>query len=481
MGKKIPTIFGLFILIAGIAATIFLAGKEAILFGRASPPQTPESIRITNVSENSFTISYLTKENAICSISLSEKLDLKNPVGTYIDDRDQQTGNVLAHKLHYVTARKLKPSTKYFFNITCGDNTFYENNKPFEAVTSKTTENEPSSQKPIVGKVLLPDGSNPTEAIIFLTTDDTQALSELVKSDGSYILPLNATLNHELTSYISFPEKSVIKMLIIDPTHQSYVTTLIEQINPVPAVTLSKNYDFTQSNLPEGGIASPSGSFGFPSLPPANFVNKKDPEIISPKKDDTFIDPQPLFKGIASPGENVKIVIHSSENLQKEVIADSNGNWTYRPETPLSPGQHTISITSKDRFGVLKTITQMFTVYASGNQVTQSATPSATPIITLTTTPTSTPTPKISITISPSATSSPTTILSITPTLTMTPTVTLTPTISSTPTLKPTTSVIPTQVPPGSSSAIITGIGAIALSAVGILLFLLTRGNASSL
>lgn len=486
-GKKIPTILGLFILTTGVVASIFLAGKEAIFFGRASQSEIPESIRITNISDSSFTVSYITKESVISSISISTNADLKDPIGTYVDDRDQQTGNIITRKLHYVTIRKLKPSTKYFFTITCGDNTFYENAKPFEILTAKTIDDKPSDQKPIVGKVLLPDGSDPKEAIIFLTTDNAQSLSTLAKSDGNYILPLNATLNRELNSYVSFSSDSIIKMLIIDSIYQSYVTTLIELINPVPVVTLSKNYDFknnVQNNLSEEN-GTPSGNFGFPTFPSSSTLNKKDPQIISPKKNDTFVDQQPLFKGTASPGESVKITIHSPETIQEEITADSNGNWTYRPSTPLSPGEHTITIVSKDKFGVLKTLTQVFTVYASGSQVVQSATPSATTIPSVS--PTSTPTPTKNISISPTSTPSATITQSPTPTpnpsTTIIPTSTTTPTLTPTPTItiKPTISIIPTQASPGSSSAIIAGIGAIALSVVGISLFLLTRGSVSSL
>lgn len=465
--KRIPTLLGVVLIVIGITATSFLVQTGVITIGKAGPSETPENIRITNIADTSFTVSYTTQDSVLGSVSYGESMNLGNIA---VDDRDQQSGNIKSYKIHYISVRNLKPSMKYYFTITSGQKTFSNNSNPFEVVTAKNINSPPSSQQPIVGKLILPDGTIPSESVVYLTTGSAQALSTLVKEDGSYIIPLNSLLNKDLTGYFSFSENSVIKMLITGTMHQSNVTVFAKQTNPVPIVTLSKDYDFTTNDFSPGSSehSSASAQVSFPSFS-ATSNSSKDPQILTPKEEEAFSDQQPLFKGVASPGATVKIIIHSPEEIQAQVKSDSAGKWIYRPDTKLSPGEHTIAITTQDKFGILKTITQSFTVYAEGTQVSQSATPSATPVITLT----STPTPSLTLSLTPI----PTFVLSPTPIPTTIPI----PTSMPTPTqiiAPPTKGGLP---PPGSSSAIIMGIGALAAMGTGAFLFFMTRRRVPSL
>jgi len=108
-----------------------------------------------------------------------------------------------------------------------------------------------------------------------------------------------------------------------------------------------------------------------------------------------------LFSGTALPNGTVKITIHSDEGIEVTVTADGLGNWTYRPERELSPGEHTITISTKDSAGTTRFITRAFSIFEEGSQVTEAATPSATPTFSPTVTPvptivpTNTPTPPL--------------------------------------------------------------------------------------
>ena len=159
------------------------------------------------------------------------------------------------------------------------------------------------------------------------------------------------------------------------------------------------------------------------------------------------MDSRPLIRGTALPNQKVKIKIES-EVIIDEVIADSNGLWSYRPPNSIPPGQHKITIETIDSFGVSKILTQNFTVFASGSQVAEAATPSATP----TSTPIPTTPPKT--TIIPTSTPTPTVILSIT--------------------IPPTQIPIVTPAPPGNtSSLVLTAISIFLIFAGSALLFAL--------
>jgi len=463
--KRIPTLLGLALIIVGIGATSFLTKNGVIFSGKAAPPENPEAVRITNISDTSFTVSYTTKASVVGSISLGKDENLGK---TYLDDRDQQTGKTANYKVHHITIRDLTPNTKYYFIIISGQVTFLNQaneDSPFEATTGPVIQNEPDQQQPMFGKILLSNGNKPDETIIYITTPNAQTISTLLKNDGSYILPLNSIRSQYLESYFKF-NNNILQMLAIGNSTKSQVALFVNQINPVPTIILSKDYDFTINSSPVATSSAEEAtrsaeSIGFPSFS-ANPSQNKEPKILTPKKDEGFSDGQPLFKGVALPESEIKVIIHSEEKIQTEIKADKNGNWNYRPQQKLSPGQHTIAISTKDKFGIIKTITQSFMVYAEGSQVTGSATPSATPRLT-----SPTPTTTLAPTLTPT--------LSLSPTSVIIPTPTLIPTIAA-PTVIPTKQPMPIV---GSSDAKMLGILATTITVIGLFIFFLSRGSIS--
>ncbi|MDP2649896.1 MAG: Ig-like domain-containing protein [bacterium] len=449
-GKKIPTLLGVILVLAGLIFTSYAVRLSTNFFGRAAPAETPLNIRVSNISDSSFAISYTTAGNIIGSVSFGEN---KNLGTTIADDRDQQSGNYNPYQTHYFTTRNLKPNTKYFYSITSGQTTYLNNDVLFETSTGPSFNTNPSGEKPVLGKVLLPEGEPPKEAIVYVTIPQAQVISTLVKQDGTYILPLNSIRTKDLNSYFSFSQNPILQILIVNPLFESNASFKTGLTNTIPIVILSKNYDFTIDMEP---IASLSASLGFPSYTASASSKIINPQIIVPKKEETFSDPQPLFKGTAPVDSDVKIIINSTDEIKADVKTDNRGNWSYRPPAPLAPGQHTISITAKDQFGIFKTLTQSFVVYAEGSQVNQTATPSATPTINL-------PTP------TPTVIASPTPIPTFSPSPTPIPTIIITPT-------NPPKKILPVV---GNSSLITATATILITTLIGIILFLITRKTAS--
>jgi hypothetical protein len=264
-------------------------------------------------------------------------------------------------------------------------------------------------------------------------------------------------------------------MLVFGDSLTSNVLLSLNETHPIPTIVLSKDYDFRQSQSP---IAPVSGnSVNFPSFTSTSSAV----QILTPKNDQTLTDQQPMFRGTSAPDQNVKIVIHSNQAIQTTVKADQNGNWNYRPPSNLSPGTHTITIQALDASGILKTITQSFVVYASGQQInpppsgTPTPTPTKTPTPTPTPTPTKIPTPTVAIIV----TSIPSPTVTVIPTIAI-PSITTVPSVITpiqtqgdliiSPTIKP----LP---PTGNPSIMTAGIVGAIVTLVGGLLFLLTRGG----
>ncbi len=476
--KRIPTLFGILLITLGVGITTFLVNQGVLFKSNASLTDQPQNVRITNITGESFTISYETGSKVIGSLNYGEDQKLGKPA---LDDRDQQAGNLTSYNIHNITVRNLSPQTKYFFSITSGQETYINSGQPFEVTTGTKLSESPPNQDPISGKILLSNGNPPGEAIVYVTADNSQVISTLVKPDGSYILPLNSLRIDDFSSYYNFPSNGVVKMLIFGDSLTSNILLTLSQTRPIPTIMLSKDYDFRESQSPVSALSGNSASF--PTF--TSTASASSPQILTPKNNQALTDQQPLFKGTSAPNQNIKIIIHSDQVVQTNVTADQNGNWSYRPPSNLSPGTHTITIQAKDTSGILKTITQSFVVYAAGQQINPPVV-SGTPTISLAPTKIPSPTKIPAPTKIPSPTvPAPTKIPSptITSTVNTIPSITLMPSITQTQTkggviISPTQKPLP---PTGNPSIITAGIVGAVVTLVGGLLFLLTRGGVQAL
>lgn len=428
--KRIPTLFGIGLIGLSVILTSFFIKNQTIFRSSAITIEDPQNITITNVSDKSFVLSYTTKENIAGTVSFGKDTNMRF---TEIEDIDSKKGKVTPHTIHVTTLKNLTANTKYYFVINSGQTTFLNNNVPFETVTGPSILTPPLVQLPITGKVILPDGNIPSETVAYLTILGAQTLSTVVRKDGSFTFILDNLRSEDLSSYFKLEKDSNIKIALIGDSFSSRVLALYSQTNPLPTITLSNNYDFTiENSIP---IATASGGIGgFQEILPSPSLLKdtatKSPVILVPKKDQSFTDSQPEFRGTSLPNEKVEITIHSSHTITGEVIADSRGNWVFSPAETLTPGPHTITVQTKDAFGIIKTITQSFVVHAA-----ESSTPIPSPTIIPTATSTPTPTPDLTL-------------------------------------LR--------QIPPTGDSTLLTiSIAAIAITAVGVVLFLLTRSKTS--
>ena len=440
--KRIPTILGIGFVILGVVLTTVIVKTQTSLRSKASNSQEPQNVKVTNLSDNSFTITYQTDAATTGSINYGKSKELGN---TELDDLDREKGDFSPKNIHSITVKKLSPNTKYFLVIISGENTFLNNGVPFDISTAPSISSPHGSQTVIKGKVVLPDGASPSEALVYLSAENSQLLSATPEKDGEFNFSLKGFRTADLSSYLEVNENTVLKLLAINNSLKSTVLVSGNQTNSIPMITLSNDYDFTHEVVP---IASKSAQSGFPSIPTKSGNSK--PQILTPKKDQSFTDQRPQFRGTALPNEIVEIIIHSDENIQTLVTADSSGNWTYRPPNALSEGEHTITIKTRDSSGILITIMQSFTVFAA-----EKATPIPSP------TPTPTPTPI------------PPTIAIFVPIVVPT----IFPTVTPTPTPLPTLAPISTKsgLPPvGNSSILPFSIAGIFATITGIALFLLT-------
>lgn len=437
LNKKIPTLLGILLLLGGIIFTTIIINTRSLLQTNANPTEDPKDARITNISDSSFSVSYTTDSSVIGTVNWGESASNLNSLS--LDDRDQLSQKINKYTVHEITIKSLSPDTTYFFEINSGDKQYLNNTLAYQAKTGMEISSSSSNQNPMTGKIVTSTGDAPSEALVYVKINGAQDLSALTKSDGSYTIPLNGLRDQTLSNYFPLDPSIVIAIEVFTSTSNAQASINANQISPVPAITLSNNYDFSSAQISPSPAAADSVSF--PNL--GNQTQSTAPQILTPDSNQEFSDQQPDFKGVAPPNSEVSITIHSNESISTTVTTSSNGTWTFRPTSKLPPGTHTITITAKNTQGILQTISRQFTVFAAGSKVDQTATPSGNITQTPTPTATLTPTPEeIAQVITPL----PTTELSPAPTLPAT----------------------------GNSSVIMIPVFAIALFGIGIFLFLAT-------
>lgn len=449
--KKIPTLLALLLLIGGIFATGYLVQTGSPLIGRASPTNVPQNIRVSNITSTSATISYITTQEVQGVVSYGETPTLGQ---TATDDRAQNDPSQ-PFTVHHITLKNLKPDTTYYYSITSGSETFLNNSVPFEIKTGPPI--TPSSQKiELKGTLNTVNGTAPPVSIVYITTTNAETLSTLTNTNGQYTLELQNLRAKNLLTFVPITDTTGLNMVFQGVDIQSLVTLLGNQINPVPAVTLGNNYDFTITNEPRD---TSQPETGFPTIA---VDQSQMPQIIVPFKNQQFLDQKPSFRGTARANSTVFITINPQE-LVAQTTANDSGIWTYRPTVDIVQGENTLIVRAQNAQGVSQTRQETFLVFASGNQVIQSATPSATPTVTII----STPTPTVLPSVTPTVALSPTpTIIQVSPTPTVIPTA-------------PVTVITPTPIigqpdAPGNELFLLGGITTFIVSIFGILTFLLS-------
>jgi len=402
--KKLPTILGIIILIIGLAAGVFLVTQGQEIFLRASPEITPNQIKVTNITDNSLTLSWTTQKETSGFIKYGESPSLEK---TLADDRDQLSGETGAFTTHYVTLVNLKPSTTYYYKIGSEGKVFPTQGQPYESQSAMVAQGLLPPSDVASGIVSKPDGTPAEGAIVYLSMANTSPLSVQVKSSGSWLIPLNTARTTDLNLFTEYDKEAQVIDVFVEAGslgHSSAVTTT-KNDNPVPPITLGETYDFRQYTEPSAITppaeitltpaltATPSGFSPGELLPTPTATPTGELSIINPEQGEDLNALKPEFTGTGPPGKLVEIVVESPSSYTGTIKVNGDGSWDWSPPADLEPGTHTIKITYGGQ-----TVSRTFTVLAAGESdlPAYTATPSATisPSPTPTLKPTPTPLPR---------------------------------------------------------------------------------------
>lgn len=240
--KQFPTLLGVGILVLALVAGVFFIGQGPGVFApRAAPETTPQKVQLTNVTDNSFTVSFFTQEQTAGFVKYGTEPD--NLRSQASDDRDQLSGTVGSFTLHHVTVRGLSPNTTYYYVLGTGTRSTFDNNgSPFSVKTAQRG-GAPSAAQTAYGNVLDQSGQPAEGAIVYASIAGVGPMSSLVKSSGSWAIPLANARTADGSSYATINESDAMSILVqgeqANTTSELAVT--VAQSQPVENITLGTN------------------------------------------------------------------------------------------------------------------------------------------------------------------------------------------------------------------------------------------------
>ncbi len=394
MNRKIPTFFGLLILIAGLVGGIYLVNSRTSLQTKAGPTESPKNIKVTNRGSGTVSISWTTDVPMTGYLRYSEdpaKINL--PAG---DVRDQISGTSQSYTNHYANITGLNPNKQYYFNIGSGSQTYNDNGRPFQFKTFASVSSPPEDV--VSGKVINPDNSPVNGAIVFLDIEGSETLSTITKNDGTWRVNLSTARTKDGKILTIDPKTTALSIFVqAGTTGTATAVTNTEKARPVPDILIGKNQAFVESTgllsqSSSDNLSSRSATFALTESQLSGALSLEASGAVLSAV--TFLNPAIEGELIATSTPEFKLklatgsalVIKVGEQFSSILTSNTLGEFVWSPTNELPKGLNTITAEYVDDKNTTQTISRSFNVLAVGDisglpafTATQSATIEITP------------------------------------------------------------------------------------------------------
>src|SRR3989344_2447812 len=325
---RLPTLLGLLVASGGLVAGLVLLKSPIGRNIQASVEETPNEVRITNISDSQFSVAWITQK-ALSGYIRYREGDVPQQT-TVSDDRDQEKGTVGSYFTHMVTTKGLKPGTTYVFEIGSEKSVYNLGGEPYK-VTTGLQLLEPPQADVAYGQVITDSGDPAEGAIVYLQVDENSPLSALVKSSGSWVIPVSTSRTSDLSKFGIYDKETGKIGVHIEggSLGTAAVTTTTGNDSPIPPIQLGKVYDYTQSLIDEEATASAqtASKFSTTSLGPATQIAEGEVVILSPQDDEKVNSIRPQIVGRGPAGVELTVEIRSEEPIIQTVKVDTNGDF----------------------------------------------------------------------------------------------------------------------------------------------------------
>ena len=370
--KKIPKFIGILFLLVLLFVGIYATSFTTTFNSRASQSCSPVNIQITNLTFQSFDISFLTSKDCQAYIDINGRI--------FADSRKINSG-----KTHYFQVDGLNQKTAYNYKIVSDGVDYIHTDYK---ITTFSNPNQTQTDAALSwGRVFDQSNKPAVGSIIYLNIPGVYPLSAPVTAQAYWSLPLVNSYTIDGKAISSPPTDTVDEIIVLAPDGQTTVlTNNTGNRNPVPDIILGN---------PQ--LQSTSGSIEFDQLQ-SNQTGSVDLTLQNPQEGENLNNAQPLFFGQGPAGQVIEIELNSSSQISDSITVSPDGSWQWTPPTNLEPGDHSISLKYTDPLtGLVNTITRNFTVLAQSDDTNPAFTASSSATLapsspTLTKVPSITPT-----------------------------------------------------------------------------------------
>ncbi len=353
--KRIPTIIGLLLLIAGTVAGLLAVQTVQRVTGEAASGTVPDDIRVSNISDQGFTVSWITEKDTTGFISYGTTQRLGQ---TVFDDRSSGNAQFIS-STHFISLKNLKPDTPYYFKIGSGRTLFDNQGEPYKQTTTPIAATTPPIAEPVYGTVKTDARSPVANALVYLSVKGS-VLSTLTKVDGNWLIPISNLRTADGKTYTQLPDTGATLDLFVQAGSAGTATATVDVSNtkPVPDIMLGKERQAfgSKQKVPEISLDSPLTSTPAATAQPAPAVStpaaSETRKTASPSATITIelvnnqqlATTQPTFRGTGTAGTKITLRVESVPQTATVTVA-SDGTWQWKPPQPLDSGSHTLTVT----------------------------------------------------------------------------------------------------------------------------------------
>lgn len=168
---RIPTLVAILILTLGLSFSIVLTQQKQFFLPSAKSQNIPKDVKISNITDSSFTITWLTQDKADGFVVWGKSKSL----GQTTNEETKAKGYT-----HSATITNLEPETTYYFKINSGGDLYDNDGSPWETKTApKLSSSETPAIQNISGFIVNALGAPATSALVFVKAGG-QIFSQLI-------------------------------------------------------------------------------------------------------------------------------------------------------------------------------------------------------------------------------------------------------------------------------------------------------------
>lgn len=403
--KQMPTLLGLALLIVGlVAAAILFSQGTGIFLPRATPETTPKNVRVSNITEDGFYITFLTDSEVPGFVRYGTKEGDYTQIG---DERDQLSGQVGSYQLHQIRVKGLQAGTNYFYVIGTGNGALFDDNgEPFVIKTAVAVGTQPKVNS-AYGTLKLANGSPAEGWVVFVTTGDAGTQSSLVRDTGSWAIALSNARKRDGSGFAEIKDGDILNIQVQGPRPNDTMQAeaMLEADKPIELVfgsdkpvlpssseeasaSAEEVVEEVPSDVPDAESGTLIANEGEEATEASSASDSAEPITTLDLTQIAETDPhpvvetsQPIITGSAPANLVITIEVNSETKVNTQVNSDENGNFTVdiaALSANLEPGEHSIKYSYVDpATGQTVTKTQTFVVRPKA-QFAQAATPAPT-------------------------------------------------------------------------------------------------------